>query len=232
MTTALFVTHKPKRCGIYEFGKNVFQAISVSTKYHFVKAECDSLRELLQAIEDHHPDVIVYNYHPSVMPWLCTRISKGIYKNNIASVSVPQVGIIHEVTQEIADAATAYRNTWVLGRMHKKLNSLFDFYIAADPTLLLKNPLVFKTGRLVPDHTPPPPPTVFTVGSFGFATPKKGFERIVERVQEEFDEAVIRLNVPSADFGDKDGARAKAIAEQCQKVIYKKEGIFCQKEKA
>ncbi|MFA6006943.1 MAG: hypothetical protein WC764_04450, partial [Candidatus Paceibacterota bacterium] len=141
---------------------------------------------------------------------------------NIASVSVPHVGIIHEVTQEVADTATAYRNTWILGRMHKKLNSLFDFYIAADPTLLLKNPLVFKTGRLVPDYTSPPPPPVFTVGSFGFATPKKGFERIVEKVQEEFDEAIIRLNMPSADFGDTDGARARAIAERCRKSIYKK----------
>ena len=222
MKTVLFVTHKPKQCGIYEFGKNVFQAIAPSTKYHFVKAECDSLNELLQAIEVHHPDVIVYNYHPSVLPWVCTRVTKGVYRNNIAGITVPQIGLIHEITQEIADTATAYRNTWILGRMHKKLNALFDFYIAADPTLLLKNPLVFKTGRPVPDYVVPPPPSAFTVGSFGFATPKKGFERIVEKVQEEFDEAIIRLNMPSADFGDKDGVRAKAIAEKCRRSIHKK----------
>ena len=222
MKTALFVSHKPKQCGVYEFGKQVFEVVSHSTKYRFVKAECDSLAELLQAVKKNRPEVIIYNYHPSVLPWACTRITKGVYRNNLASIKVLQIGIIHEVTQEVADTATAYRNAFIIGHSHKKLNSLFDFYIAADPTLLLANPLVFKTGRLVPEYSAPTPPAVFTVGSFGFATPKKGFERIVQRVQEEFDEAVIRLNMPSADFGDKDGVRARAIAEQCRKSLYKK----------
>ncbi len=222
MKTVLFITHRQKHCGVYEFGKQVFQAISGSAKYRFIRAECDSLPELLQSIENHRPDVIIYNYHPSVMPWACTRISKGVYRNNLAGIKILQIGLIHEVTQEVADTATAYRMRYILGRSYKKLNSLFDFYIAADPTLLLANPLVFKTGRLVPHYTPSPPPTVFTVGSFGFATPKKGFERIVEKVQEEFDEAIIRLNMPSADFGDKDGARARLIAQRCRKSIYKK----------
>jgi len=38
----------------------------------------------------------------------------------------------------------------------------------------------------------------------------------------QFDEAIIRLNMPSADFGDTDGARARLIAERCRKSIYKK----------
>ncbi|MGB2704410.1 MAG: hypothetical protein WBC81_12135, partial [Chitinophagaceae bacterium] len=115
-----------------------------------------------------------------------------------------------------------YGNKFILGPSQKKLNSLFDFYIAADPTLLLKNPLVFKTGRLIPsynkDKTEPP---ITTIGSFGFATPKKGFERLVQKVQEEFDEAVIRLNMPSADFGDANGENAKFIAANCKSLITK-----------
>lgn len=222
MKNVLFVTHRQKHCGVYEFGKQVFQAISGSTKYRFVKAECDSLGELLQSVKTHQPDVIIYNYHPSVLPWLCTRIAKGVYRNNVSRVRAVQLGIIHEITQEVAETATAYRNRFVLGRSAKKLNALFDFYIAADPTLLLANPLVFKTGRLIPKFTKvSPPPSVFTVGSFGFATPKKGFERIVQKVQEEFDEAIIRINMPPADFGDKDGARARAIAENCRNLVHK-----------
>jgi hypothetical protein len=220
MKTILFVTHKPKKCGVYEFGKNVFNAISPSKAFHFVKAECDSIACLENEITKHHPDAIIYNYHPSVMPWLVTKISKGVYRNNIINKGIVQIGIIHEITQEVADDATGYGNKFIFGPSQKKLNSLFDFYIAADPTLLLKNPLVFKTGRLIPEyHNTFLLPQINTIGSFGFGTPNKGFEKLVSKVQDEFDEAVIRLNIPNADFGDKEGLNAKLIAGNCRKLI-------------
>lgn len=218
----LFVTHPPKQCGVYEFGKAVFAAIARSTRYRFIKAECASLEELQEKVRQHQPAVIIYNYHPSVLPWLCTRISKGLYRNHIAGISAIQVGIIHEVTQSIADTATGYGNRFITGASPKKLNSLFDFYIAADPTLLLKNPLVFKTGRLIPAYSrETAAPASVTIGSFGFATPNKGFEKLVDLVQAEFDEAVIRINMPSADFGDPEGANARQIAEQCRQRVSK-----------
>ncbi len=218
----LFVTHKPRQCGVYEFGKSVFEAISASGNYDFIKAECESLSELHEATRQHNPSIIIYNYHPSVLPWVCTKISKGLYRNNIATINAIQIGIIHEVTQHIADTATGYQNKWIVGGSQKRLNSVFDFYIAADPTLLLKNPLVFKTGRLIPAfENSAPSPSVLTIGSFGFATPKKGFEKLVQKVQEEFDNAVIRLNMPAADFGDRDGANAKRLADNCRNLIAK-----------
>jgi SAM-dependent methyltransferase len=59
------------------------------------------------------------------------------------------------------------------------------------------------------------------IGSFGFATPNKGFEDLVRAVHAEFDKAVIRFNIPSADFGDKDGSNAKRIVEACRVLITK-----------
>lgn len=218
----LFVTHKPKQCGVYEFGKNLFNIIDSSAKYKFIKAECESLTELDSMINSHTPAVIIYNYHPSVLPWLSSRLGKGIHQNKIAGINAIQIGIIHEITQSVADSATAYRNRFILGHSQKTMNALFDFYVAADPTLLLKNPLVYKTGRLIPEFSKQvETPAITTIGSFGFASPKKGFEKLVERVQEEFDEAVIRINIPSADFVDKDGANAKRIADNCQRLITK-----------
>lgn len=220
--TILFITHKPKNCGVYEFGNTIFNAIAPSEKYSFRKAECESLAELTVAVKKFNPSAIIYNYHPSVMPWLCSKVGKGCYKNNIAGLKVTSIGIIHEVTQEIADTATGYRNKFIIGRPQKKLNSLFDYYIAADPTLLLKNPIVFKTGRLVPDFEEPViDNTEPVIGSFGFATPKKGFENIVEKVQAEWDEATIRFNIPAADFGDPKGKMAKQIVDKCKSLIFK-----------
>jgi len=126
----LFVSHKKKKCGVYEFGKNVFNAISRSPNYNFVKIECDSRDDLLGDIKTHDPAAIIYNYHPSVMPWLVTKLGKGVYRNNIAGLHPVQVGIIHEITQQVADMSTGYDNKIIIGRPEKKINSLFNFYIA------------------------------------------------------------------------------------------------------
>jgi len=217
----LFVSHKKAQCGVYEFGKSICEVLQQSKIYQFIRVECSSLAELRAEIAHHAPSAIIYNYHSAILPWVATSIGAKLWKNNIASIRIPQIGLIHEITQQIADSATNYRNKCLIGAS-KLINSLFDFYISSDPTLLLKNPLVYKTGRLIPHYRNSfPLPAKPVIGSFGFATPKKGFEKIVQMVQQEFDEAVIRLNIPAADFGDKNGNNARIISERCKASVTK-----------
>lgn len=193
----LFINHRKSQCGVYEFGRNIGAALENSA-LDFSYSECDSNDELQAALRQTKPDLIVYNHHPATMTWLNSGITKKI--------KVPQAGIIHEVTQPVADRAD---------------NSLFNFYIAHDPTLQLKNPLVFKAGRLIPQYENRfELPATPIIGSFGFAG-KKGHKTIIELVQKEFDAAVIRLNIPFAAFGDKHGEMAKAIADDCRSVLRK-----------
>jgi len=218
----LFISHKKTQCGVYEFGKNITDVLRDSTRYDFIRVECSSLAELKAAIELNQPAAIIYNYHPSVLPWVATKIVPRLYKNNLFSIEVPQIGIIHECTQGIADTASLRKTRLLLGRNSKLINSLFDFYISSDPTLLLKNPIVYKTGRLVPRyHNNFPLPAKPIFGSFGFGTPNKGFEDIVRLVQQEFDVGEIRFNIPAADFGDQSGAAARQIEDNCRQILTK-----------
>jgi hypothetical protein len=218
----LFVSHKKARCGVYEFGKNITDVLQHSKHYQFIRVECSSLAELQAAIAGNKPAAIIYNYYPSVLPWLATRIGPMLYRNHAASIPIPQVGIIHEITQHVADTATNYKKKYLPVSSRSIINSLFDYYIAADPTLLLLNPFVYKTGRLIPSYVNNfKPPAKITIGSIGFATPQKGFEKIVQLVQKEYDEAIIRFNIPGADFGDKEGVNARTIAEKCKAQINK-----------
>jgi hypothetical protein len=218
----LFVSHKQSQCGVYEFGKSITDVLKYSKKYQFFRVECSSLAELHEAIIENSPDAIIYNYLPSVMPWIASRTRFKLCRNNIRYLKVPQIGIIHDVTQHVADMATAYRNKYLANNYFVLINSLFDFYIAPDPTLLLLNSLVYKTGRLVPlyqnNYSLSSKPII---GSFGFATQGKGFENIVRMVQQEFDQAVIRFNIPFAHFGDKEGRHAKEISAMCDRIIVK-----------
>lgn len=221
MENILFVSHKKAQCGVYEYGINVTDVLKSSKQYKFIRTECSAIEDVHAAVAAYSPAAIIYNYYESVMPWMVTKIAPNVFRNNAAGIRVPQIGIIHEITQSIANRAVNYKNTYLRGgaAFH---NLLFDFYIAPDPTLLLLNPFVYKTGRLIPSYRNRfPEPKTPVIGSFGFGTPKKGFQKIVQMVQQEFDTAEIRMNIPSADFGDKDGSNARAIAAACTAIISK-----------
>lgn len=62
------------------------------------------------------------------------------------------------------------------------------------------------------------------IGSFGFGFYNKGFVRLIEYVNAEFDKATIRLNITFAHFGDQNGLMGRNIAQTCMSVP-RKEGI-------
>lgn len=195
----LFINHPEKECGVHQFGENVFGAINKSQVFNFIYCECNSADSLKNYINTEQPSAIIYNYYPSTMPWLNTGITRGI--------KIPHIGIIHEVTQQ---------------RVNQANKTLFDFHIAPDPTILITNPIVFKTGRLIPFFKGTLQyPEIPVIGSFGFGTKGKGYTHIIEVVQKEFDQALIRFNIPFARFGDANGQGAKAYARSCQELITK-----------
>jgi len=197
----LFISHKKQQCGVYQFGLGVSKALEASRRFSFRYVECNDVESFVTAVEDARPAAIIYNHHPATMPWLSRDL--------IRRFKLVHLGVMHETTQALADGANS---------------DLFDYHIAPDPTLLLRNPIVFKTGRLVPRYQgrqqgPEPPAPV--VGSFGFGTQGKGFQRLILKVQEDFDHATIRLRIPFSAFFDADGAKARAIGEECRGLIVK-----------
>jgi SAM-dependent methyltransferase len=193
----LIISHKEKQCGVYQYGRNIADTLRKSEVYDFRYAECSSPEELFSIVHQVLPAAVIYNYYPSTLPWLKKKI-----------IQKPQADIIHEITQQVADLSD---------------DLFFHYHIAPDPTLLLRNPLVFKTGRLIPKYINRyAQPEVPTIGSFGFGTAGKGFEKLISTVQDEFDEAIIKLHIPFATFADADGAAARAIAQRCKEIVVKR----------
>lgn len=200
----LFVNHKAQKCGVYEFGLAIGNILINSKKYNFIYCEADSWEEFYQIYLKEKPEITIYNYYPSTMSWISKRSGFGI---NSYKISAIQVAILHEVTQEISDNST---------------NLIFDYHIAADPTLLLKNPLVYKTGRLIPRYEGQYKNNkILNIGSFGFATSGKGFIRIIEKVQEEFHDAIININIPFSKFADEMGDNARSISKSAHEKLTK-----------
>jgi hypothetical protein len=198
--TVLMVSHAKKRCGINQYGLNVFEALAASRRYAIAYAECNSERDLDAALVTYNPSLVVYNHYPATMPWLTPRITRKL--------AVAQLGVMHEVTQEEADSAD---------------RALFDHHLCPDPSLRENNPAALKIPRIIPPYLNRQPlPARVRIGSFGFGFHDKGFERLVARVQEEFDEADIVLRMPFNDMFDVAGLRfALKTAARCRAVVSK-----------
>ncbi|GEM_PF-907296 len=192
----LLVNHPQKRCGIHQYGEDIFNALKKSKRYEFTYAECSDRVELQGWVAKVKPRAILYNYYPFTMPWLDADLTHAF--------DMPQVEILHEVTQAAADEAD---------------RSLFDFHLCPDPTLEERNPFTLKIPRLIPTFVNTTPvPEVPTIGSFGFGFADKGFERVVEEVEKTFDRAVILLHMPRNEIVD---SNLDYIAQSCRNMVTK-----------
>src|SRR3954462_1296488 len=176
-SSGLFISHGGNRCGVWQYGRNLFDLLASRSDIDWSYRECDSEDALLSQIDCCEPDVVLFNYQGSTLPWVT-----GFLMRNIGAISI---GVFHESNQHLIDV---YRG------------ELFDFWLCPNPSIIPRNPRVLRVPRFLPaQRTGAFAPDVFTVGSFGFATPTKGFERLCRLVNQQLDEAIIRINMPPHD---------------------------------
>ena len=194
----LFASYAVPNCGAHQYGRNLFSALKSSRKFYFEYADIRSLKDLDRVVGNDFSAVIL-NYHPTTIPFIQIDMPRRY--------SPPSIAVMHGLGQQEADSIR---------------QGFFQYYVMGDPTLRSVNPYVFPTGRIIPTYENKKPlPETITIGSFGFANKTKGFERLVNAVQEEFDCAVIRLNIPANGLGDRDGALAKQEVALCRKRLWK-----------
>ncbi len=198
----VFVNHLQPNCGVYQYFKKLTTPVVASADtYHYIETneewEHDHWMQILQ------PNIVVYNFYVSgaTMPWLSD--------NKIANQRsrFKQLSIFHE------------------GNIDSKG---FDLILHQDPTNT--DTRYFNLPRYIPEYRERNQThiknVIPVVGTFGFGLGGKGFTRIVETVNAEFDQAIIRMQIPFAHFGDAngDGARgwgnaSKALAKPGIDVI-------------
>jgi hypothetical protein len=156
----------------------VFGALTRPKNITWQYLECDGADAALSLVKSERPDIVVLNHHPATMGWAAS----SRWGDDGAVV----FSIFHEANQDAADRLKA---------------SFFDFLLCPDPTLLPRNPIIVPVPRVTTDYDMAAiePPELLTVGSFGFATHGKGFDRLCAEVNAECDQACIRLNIPPHD---------------------------------
>ncbi|MEM7202222.1 MAG: methyltransferase domain-containing protein [Planctomycetota bacterium] len=189
----VFVNCLPANCSIYESGVMCARALGGSAHYSLDYVEVDRF----EAIPTGY-DLYVFNYHHVTMAWLDPR--------RVADLDGQKIAFVLEMEQH---------DPFVL------CPDVFDGYCVPDPTLTCDDPRVHAFGRpleVAADLPPYRDQGVPVIGSFGFATPGKGFEHIVHAVSREFDQAVVRLNIPPATHADPSGDIARQYAGLCREL--------------
>ncbi len=198
MIKGLFINNIKAKDSIYESGMMVYNCLLLSKKYHL---------EYIEVSKDHRTipldyDFYFFNYHPSTMAWMDTSSLKNI------------PGIIITMILEVLP-----NDPFVMCP-----DNHFHGYCVLDPTVSLKNKKVFPFPRPLDTVITPPvyiEKNIPVIGSFGFATKGKGFQHVVEAVNNEFERAVVRINIPYGDFVPDSEQYAKLLADVCKQKAKK-----------
>lgn len=194
MKKILFVARRALRCGIADYGKRVFHILKNSKNFEFIWCEIDDEQEFLQNYKIHNPDFVIFNYYHSIMYF--------INDNTISKINnTPNMLLHHEGEVTFNPTCVLDIDYMIPERPHE------NFFTSTRPIF---EDLNFE-DTIQSD--------VVTIGSFGFGFKNKQLPKIAKMVCEQFDNAVLKFNVPFAMFGDNDGISAKTEINKVKEVI-------------
>lgn len=204
----LYINPTEKLCGIYQFGYRVYKHLANSKKLELHYAEPTSFDHFVQIFETIKPAAVLYSSNGTTVPWA--------YDPRVVELPAVHVGVSHEPEQCMLEPG------WNQFGLDYFNGPAFPYWIGHDPTLQIpEGSRCFKAGRPISRFEYTDPPEVFTVGCQCFGFPHRGHRSVVDAVNREFDEAVIRFNMPNSRWGDPDGSQARATAEACQRLVTK-----------
>src|SRR3989338_1218500 len=176
MIKGLFINTKKANCSIHESGTMAYNALKLGNSYLLEYTEVDEHFHTISAQYDFY----VFNYHHWTMVWLDTK--------EIKSLPGLKATIVLEVLPN---------NPFVLCPKDD-----FDAYLVMDPTISLPYKNIFAFPRPLEQYTftLPTLSTIPVIGSFGFATKGKYFDKVIDAVNYEFDTASIRINIPKGTY--------------------------------
>lgn len=189
------VNPRDKACGIAQFGLNLEAVLKHSERYDYQFREPVTDTEYRMLLDEYRPEFVLWNYYPCVMPWVNLEVL-NIARNR----GIKQASIFHEIPITGFDALIYPDPTFT-----QKSENLVEWYSIGRPI-----PKIRQDAPRISDLDNP------IIGSSGFGFENKGYARLVQRVNEEFQTATIRFHLPYARWGDEHGERARKIAEACR----------------
>lgn len=202
MSKVLIVSRKAERCGIAQYGKRVSNILKKSTVHTYVHEYIESGFDLLMYFDEHQPDVVIYNYYAPLFPWL---IDDFLHAHNLRARAKHGV-LYHELWLDFKPDFIITNDSTA----EDDLSNRFELYFST-PRPLFED-LDFLTQEEKTSNIP-------VIGTFGFGFKDKNYDKLATMVCTQFEEAILRLHVPFAEFGDNDGGLSQSAYAECSSII-------------
>ena len=194
MSTILILNHNIPNCGVYQFGKRVYNLLQTSKIHRYIYAEVDKANDYIRTLRIHNPDIIFYNWHQSTMIWL-----KDIHITG--NKHAKHFFMYHDgANRKIYDGYILFGAT-----------DIGENTIPNDSRkFIVPRPLLNYSGTYRRND-------VINIGSFGFPFWDKGMHTLVSMAGEQFNNVVVNLHVPPSYFGDPTDITCQAVIAECMK---------------
>jgi len=203
----LFLNHKKKECGVYQYGKRLWGILKNCNRISYDYREIENEKEYKEFINTVAYKAIIYNYHVATMPWL-SRKTIDTTRNNI--------GILHECDNHLFNKGISIdptiQETTTLFRIPRPTIETMPMSKTCETDLFT---------QFVNFHENDTP--IF--GSFGFGFDNKGFPKIVRMINEQYDKAIIKFVIPHAVF-DPNPNTVQNVYTQCLEQNIKKDIVL------
>lgn len=196
----LFLNSKIQNCGVYQYGLRLFDILKKTKTIEYIYTEIDSLDEYNNLLNFNY--VIIYNYHCSTMPWL----NSYTIKKNVKNVSISHESNCHFFDMNL-DIDPNGANNPIPRPIYENLDEIHK-----------------PTSETINDFINYSDPNVPIFGSFGFGFENKGFDKIISYINDQYEQAIIKLVIPDAFFDPNRIQTVNNMVLKC-KSIQIKQGI-------
>jgi hypothetical protein len=216
----LFLNNTHKQCGVYQYGSRLYDILQDSpidkkientntSEIRYIYKEIGNYSEYVQILQEHTDvEYVIYNYHHATIPWLNPHTIQKRVKN---------IGIIHESSGEIFDIVIQIDLSFPEnGNQFSIPRPIFE-----NIDFSQENIVIVPTRKEFIDKYQETNIPIF--GSFGFGFQFKGFDKVIQMVNEQYEEAIIKFVIPIAHH-DSNRNRIHEI-NQCCFDIPRKPGI-------
>jgi hypothetical protein len=197
----LFTNHSQQQCGVYQYGARTAKILESDPRFLLLYVEVDNPEQLYSAVAQFEPDVILLNWALGTQPWLSGEV--------LNSLNSKKVVFYHDDFND--HLRTFNADAFIVGSQDENdpsRPSENKYYVLPRP--IVERDVVEKERG-----------DIISVGSFGTGSTRKGFQDVVTRVCNEYDEAIINFHITGAYFEDANGATALAVSDLCRQHVTK-----------